>query len=160
MVSFYTVSNTQDPLLWPVGTGLCFNKILALLRPRFRHLLRIVAGPTLHLTGVQIRHLWPSLKDFHQDASVLTSWVFWVAICVVDFMFSCILICLGAFSFRAQLYCEIIWEWFENIFATTGFGVLRLFSTVFLNRRAATRYRAARDSPGIFHFSFLNNFHE
>jgi len=33
-------------------------------------------------------------------------------------------------------------------------GVLRLFSAVYLNRRAA------RDSPGICHFSFLSNFHE
>ena len=31
---------------------------------------------------------------------------------------------------------------------------------VFLNRRAAGRYRSARGSPGICHFSFLSNFHE
>ena len=31
---------------------------------------------------------------------------------------------------------------------------------VFLNRRAAARYRAARSSPGICHFNFLRIFHE
>jgi hypothetical protein len=46
---------------------------------------------------------------------------------VVEFMFSCILIRLGVFSFRAQFYYEIIWEYFGNICVTAGFGVLRLF---------------------------------
>ena len=42
-----------------------------------------------------------------------------------------------------------------------------LTKAVFLNRRAAVRYRAlaqlyraARGSPGVCHFSFLSNFHE
>jgi len=33
-------------------------------------------------------------------------------------------------------------------------------TAVFLNRRAAVQYRAARGSPGICHFSFLSSFHE
>ena len=46
-------------------------------------------------------------------------------------------------------------------------GFVSQYTAVFLNRRAAARYRAwhqlyraARGSPGICHFSFLSNSHE
>ena len=52
------------------------------------------------------------------------------------------------------VYCSISHKSHSAIVQRTG------PRAVFLNRRAAVRYRAARGSPGICHFSFLSIFHE
>jgi len=116
---FYAVWNTHVPLLWPVGTGLCFNKILARFRPRFRHWFRITCGShfTLYRRANPVslpffERFSPRCECFNKSSVLSGHWCCRLHVLVYPFMPGCIFISRTALLWDNM---GIIWKYiFHN----------------------------------------------